>query len=93
MLPAVAALNDQDPKSAETYRLIEQRCGIGPKSLPTAIKSLVTNLGLANSLSTIGISDPPIEQLAGLAMEQWTCSHNPVPMTHELCVELYNTVA
>lgn len=93
MLPAVVALNEHDPKSAETYRLLEQRCGIEPESLPTTIRCLVENLGLASSLSTIGINDPPIEQLATLAMEQWTCGHNPVPMTQQRCIDLYNAVA
>jgi alcohol dehydrogenase class IV len=43
-------------------------------------------------LSALGITEPPIETLAALAMEQWTCGHNPVPMTQQLCIDLYRAV-
>lgn len=92
MLPGVIALNERDTRSANTYRSIEQRCGIAPGTLSSAVKDLVERLGLATTLSALGISDPPIEALAALAMEQWTCGHNPVPMTPQLCIGLYRSV-
>lgn len=92
MLPGVIALNERDLGSATTYRTIEHCCGIENGSLATAVKDLIHCLGLATSLSALGITEPPIEVLASLAMEQWTCGHNPVPMTSQLCVELYKSV-
>ena len=92
MLPGVIALNERDVRSATTYRSIEQRCGLAHGSLASAVKDLVQRLGLGTTLSALGITEPSIEVLASLAMEQWTCGHNPVPMTSKLCFELYNSV-
>jgi alcohol dehydrogenase class IV len=92
MLPGVIALNERDPRSAATYRAIEEQCGIEQKMLSDAIKALVQSLGLAVSLAELGIVDAPIDTLTSLAMEQWTCGHNPVPMTLELCSSLYKSV-
>ena len=92
MLPGVIALNERDASSANTYRSIEQRCGVAPGLLASAVKDLVQRLGLGTTLSALGITEPPIETLAALAMEQWTCGHNPVPMTQQLCIDLYRAV-
>ena len=92
MLPGVIALNESDARSAATYRAIEERCGIEHKTLSEAVKVLVQSLGLAISFAELGISDAPLDTLASLAMEQWTCGHNPVPMTLDLCNALYNSV-
>lgn len=92
MLSGVIALNERDASSASTYRSIEQRCGIAHGSLASAVKDLVERLGLGTTLSALGITEPPIETLAALAMEQWTCGHNPVPMTQQLCIDLYRAV-
>lgn len=92
MLPAVIALNERDTRSAATYRDMEEQCGIEHKMLSEAVKALIQSLGLAVSLAELGINDAPIDTLASLAMEQWTCGHNPVPMTLDLCSALYNSV-
>jgi alcohol dehydrogenase len=92
MLPGVIALNESDARSSATYRAIEERCGIEHKTLSEAVKLLVQNLGLAVSFAELGITDAPLDTLASLAMEQWTCGHNPVPMTLDLCNALYNSV-
>ena len=92
MLPGVIALNERDPRSAATYRAIEEQCCIEHKMLSDAIKALLQSLGLAISLAELGITDAPIDTLASLAMEQWTCGHNPVPMTLDLCSALYKSV-
>lgn len=93
MLPGVIALNESDPRSADIYRSIEQQCGIESGTLADAMKALVRSLGLAISLAELGIADAPFDLLASLAMEQWTCGHNPVPMTLDLCNALYKSVA
>jgi alcohol dehydrogenase len=92
MLPGVIKLNESDSRSAQIFSSIELRCEMEPGTLATAVKSLVQNLGLAGSLAELGIVDAPIPELAALAMEQWTCGHNPVPMTIERCIELYKNV-
>ena len=92
MLPGVIKLNESDPRSAEIFSSIEQRCAMEPGTLTTVVKSLVHSLGLAGSLAELGILDAPVQELAALAMEQWTCGHNPVPMTIERCIELYRNV-
>ena len=92
MLPGVIKLNESDPRSAQIFSSIEHRCEMELGTLATAVKSLVKNLGLAGSLAELGITDAPIGELAALAMEQWTCGHNPVPMTIERCIELYKNV-
>ena len=92
MLPEVITLNESDARSAATYRAIEERCGIQHKTLSEAVKVLVQSLGLAISFAELGITDAPLDTLASLAMEQWTCGHNPVPMTLDLCNALYNSV-
>ncbi len=92
MLPGVIKLNESDSRSAQIFSSIELRCEMEPGTLATAVKSLVQTLGLAGSLTELGIVDAPIPELAALAMEQWTCGHNPVPMTIERCIELYKNV-
>jgi alcohol dehydrogenase len=92
MLPGVIKLNESDSRSAQIFSSIELRCEMEPGTLAVAVKSLVQNLGLAGSLAELGIVDAPIPELAALAMEQWTCGHNPVPMTIERCIELYKNV-
>jgi len=92
MLPGVIKLNQSDPRSAQIFASIEKQCSMETGTLSMVIKSLVQNLGLAGSLAELGIIDAPINELAALAMEQWTCGHNPVPMTIERCIELYKNV-
>lgn len=92
MLPGVIKLNESDPRAAQIFSSIEHRCEMEPGTLATAVKSLVQNLGLAGSLTELGILDAPVHELAALAMEQWTCGHNPVPMTLDRCIELYKNV-
>jgi alcohol dehydrogenase len=92
MLPGVVALNERDTRSAATYRAIEEQCGIEHTMLVEAVKGLNQSLGLAVSLAELGITDAPIDTLASLAMEQWTCGHNPIPMTLDLCRALYKSV-
>jgi alcohol dehydrogenase len=92
MLPRVIKLNESDPHAAEIFSSIEKRCAMEPGTLATVVQGLVQKLGLAGSLAELGIMDAPVHELATLAMEQWTCGHNPVPITLDRCIELYTNV-
>ena len=93
MLPGVIQLNETSSQCAETYRVIETRCNLGTGTFAAAVYGLIGMLGLKQSLRALAISSPNLEILASSALDQWTSSHNPVPVTKAICHQLYEQIA
>ena len=90
-LPAVIEINRQIPQANMIYLEIEARIG-AKEPLTTAVRRLVTSLGLHTNLTSLGISEPDLPELSRLALQQWTCSHNPYPVTEKNCLSIYQSV-
>lgn len=90
-LPAVIELNCQIPQANMVYLDIEARIG-AKEPLATAVRKLVAALGLHTNLTALGISEADLPNLSHLALQQWTCSHNPYPITETDCLSIYQSV-
>jgi alcohol dehydrogenase len=88
MLPAVVAYNAQDPACAALYADLAERAGlIGGQAAGDSLAALIlrlkalTTLGEVASLTSRGIDQAAIAELAKDAATQWTAANNPRPVT------------
>ena len=91
LLPGVVRMNG--PAVNADYGQLE---GIDPvqaaESLGTRLEALRTRFDLPTSLVELGVSESSIEELATEAAQQWTGRFNPVPLTAETALRIYESL-
>ncbi|MEQ8209772.1 MAG: iron-containing alcohol dehydrogenase [Lacipirellulaceae bacterium] len=93
MLPHVVRRNGKDRAIAEAYAEMVQTLGEPPSDpvsqLADYLASLAQRFGLAGKLSDCGVAREELPRLSAAAAEQWVGTFNPIEMTANDYLKLY----
>jgi alcohol dehydrogenase len=102
MLPAVVRFNARDPQARQAYHELALAANLMKTNESTArsaqvladcLKTLIRAAQLPSSLSALGINSHVLPELAQQATQQWTAQFNPVALTTDDFIELYQSVS
>ncbi len=96
MLPHVMGFNAQDPQTRREYQELASAAGLASLDANEAadrlrdrVEELLSLSGFPRSLHDCGVAAKDIEELAELAVRQWTAQFNPRPLKETDARELY----